>query len=598
MSFFKDKTQLKDAFDFIKNEYGENVIYSQEKLRTLLLDLAPGYQKQIRIFLNVTYNTEIVKLAHTNSNISVELIIKRIMDEVGLSELWASEAAVMLLGFFGRDIEFNSVAEKTTDELISSTTDVDSMNFETIITEVHTNSTVEPLLKRAFMFLADGDFNNAEQYCEKVLDLDPECVKAYLGKFMAENFICSEAEIASLPRNYDTSSVNLRKALAFATREENLRLNGAIAKAKKLYEQTYIHLKLPQKTFKEISLRLSCGERHSSILLLDGRIIGTGGKNNHKLYNFSDVNNAATLTDEFNSRDNPFVNFFTYSTISGNAMEIRENGWNDGKVQCFTPLSYKWSNIKKVACQYHHSVGLKSDGTVVASGDNCDNSCNVSDWTDIVDIACGDNHTVGLKSDGTVVACGAKKYYDNDHWYEVECDYGQCQVDDWKDISIICCNNQSTIGVKTDGTVCVAGAILKDRFHDAVCAGWTDIIGISASHSHVVGVKSNGTVVACGSNDNGQCNVSSWRNIVAVACGSYHTIGIRNDGAILSTGRSDDNQCDIKDYRFFFDKNAEKQYYDALFEKRRSAHRCQYCGGTFKGFFSSRCTYCGKEKDY
>ena len=43
-----------------------------------------------------------------------------------------------------------------------------------------------PLLKRAFLFLEDGDWQEADAYCEKVLDVDPENAQAYLGKLMAE----------------------------------------------------------------------------------------------------------------------------------------------------------------------------------------------------------------------------------------------------------------------------------------------------------------------------------------------------------------------------------------------------------------------------
>jgi len=43
-----------------------------------------------------------------------------------------------------------------------------------------------PLLKRAFIFLEDGDFKNADKYLEKVLDENPECGEAYLGKLMKE----------------------------------------------------------------------------------------------------------------------------------------------------------------------------------------------------------------------------------------------------------------------------------------------------------------------------------------------------------------------------------------------------------------------------
>ena len=57
-----------------------------------------------------------------------------------------------------------------------------------------------------------------------------------------------------------------------------------------------------------------------------------------------------------------------------------------------------------------HTVGLKSDGTVVAVGNDRHPQLNVSDWTDIVQVSAGEGHTVGLKSDGTVVAAGYNKY--------------------------------------------------------------------------------------------------------------------------------------------------------------------------------------------
>ena len=65
-----------------------------------------------------------------------------------------------------------------------------------------------------------------------------------------------------------------------------------------------------------------------------------------------------------------------------------------------------------------HTVGLKTDGTVVAVGWNAFGQCNVYGWTNITQIAVNGDHTVGVKSDGTVVAVG-----DNT--------YGQCDVGDW-----------------------------------------------------------------------------------------------------------------------------------------------------------------------
>jgi hypothetical protein len=51
-------------------------------------------------------------------------------------------------------------------------------------------------------------------------------------------------------------------------------------------------------------------------------------------------------------------------------------------------------------------VGLRSDGTVVAVGDNEVGQCDVGDWTDVIQVEAGRWYTVGVKSDGTLIAVG------------------------------------------------------------------------------------------------------------------------------------------------------------------------------------------------
>ena len=51
------------------------------------------------------------------------------------------------------------------------------------------NASLTPLLKRMLMFLEDGEWSSADEYCEKILDIDPECSKAYIGKLMAKAHI-------------------------------------------------------------------------------------------------------------------------------------------------------------------------------------------------------------------------------------------------------------------------------------------------------------------------------------------------------------------------------------------------------------------------
>ena len=56
----------------------------------------------------------------------------------------------------------------------------------TITSTAAAGATVESLLKRAEMFLDDGDWDSADEYCEKVLDITPENAQAYLYKLMVE----------------------------------------------------------------------------------------------------------------------------------------------------------------------------------------------------------------------------------------------------------------------------------------------------------------------------------------------------------------------------------------------------------------------------
>ncbi|MCM1188382.1 MAG: toll/interleukin-1 receptor domain-containing protein [bacterium] len=59
------------------------------------------------------------------------------------------------------------------------------------------------LLKRAFLFLEDGDFAKGDEYCERVLNLDPESGEAYLGKLMAQLKIRKREGLAQNPNTLE-----------------------------------------------------------------------------------------------------------------------------------------------------------------------------------------------------------------------------------------------------------------------------------------------------------------------------------------------------------------------------------------------------------
>ena len=130
----------------------------------------------------------------------------------------------------------------------------------------------------------------------------------------------------------------------------------------------------------------------------------------------------------------------------------------------------------RIAAGKFHTVGVKSDGTVLATGDNRFHQCEVSSWTNITQVAAGTIHTVGLRSDGTVVACG-----DNS--------VDQCEV-----------------------------------------SSWTDIVAVAAAAYDTIGLRSDGTVVACGMHAD---KVSGWHGATLVAGGSYSLACLYDQGAML-----------------------------------------------------------------
>jgi alpha-tubulin suppressor-like RCC1 family protein len=204
-----------------------------------------------------------------------------------------------------------------------------------------------------------------------------------------------------------------------------------------------------------------------------------------------------------------------------------------------------WTDIVAVSQGYFHTVGLRSDGTVVGIGDNTGGCVSgLAGWTDIVDVSAGDFSTVGLKSDGTVVTAGGNGW-------------GECNVSGWTDIVDVSSGEDVTIGLKSDGTCLGTGY----NWHGQCdVSGWTDIVAVSTDGNHTVGLKSNGTVVATGSNGWGECNVSGWTDIVAVSAGENHTVGVRSDGTCVATGLNDYGQCNVSGWHDIVGISAAREH--------------------------------------
>ena len=114
------------------------------------------------------------------------------------------------------------------------------------------NTSTAPLLRRAFIFLEDGDWIKADEFCEQVLNIEPENAQAYLGKLMAEMHIHRQEDLSNLEKPFDDNG-NYQKAVRFADaelsetlrnyistineRNENARLTGIYANTIKAMDE-------------------------------------------------------------------------------------------------------------------------------------------------------------------------------------------------------------------------------------------------------------------------------------------------------------------------------------------------------------------------
>jgi len=174
------------------------------------------------------------------------------------------------------------------------------------------------------------------------------------------------------------------------------------------------------------------------------------------------------------------------------------------------------SRVVAIAAGGNHTVGLRADGTVVATGSNSHGQLDVDGWRDIIVVAAGNTHSVGLRTDGTVVAVGSSP--------------SQQDIANWRDIVAVSASGSRTYGIRSDGSVVTTGV------GSNVLDGWRDIVDVTADTigQWSLGLRADGTVVRDNPHSRGfaRNDPAGWRNISAVSASSTHVVGLRTDGTL------------------------------------------------------------------
>ena len=417
-----------------------------------------------------------------------------------------------------------------------------------VVTANPASATVESLLKRAFMFLEDGNWQSADEYAEKVLDIDPENGEAYLVKAMVALQVRRRpvlAEIADFEYNANTA-----KALRYGTESLINEINGYIAACRKANEEEaakqraeknrrVLLLSERRKQLLPLQKRIAIGSFFALGLKTDGTVISTKYTGEKRFYyGQCDVSKWKDIV--------------AIAIGGSHSLGLKANGTVVSTKYTGLSMNYygqcdvsKWKDIVAIETGAEFSLGLKADGTVVAVGLNEHGQCDVSGWTDIVAIAAGSNHSLGLKADGTVVAVGSNQH-------------GQCDVSGWTDIIAISAGPNHTLGLKADGTVVSSEYTGDQRLNLGQCnvSGWTNIVAIAAMGWHSLGLKADGTVVSSEYTGDqtfnyGQCNVSGWADIVAIVTDGWHSLGLKADGTVLAEGKNHIILNEIRSWKLF-----------------------------------------------
>lgn len=177
-----------------------------------------------------------------------------------------------------------------------------------------------------------------------------------------------------------------------------------------------------------------------------------------------------------------------------------------------------------IATGWSHTVALKSDGSVVAWGDNYFGQTTVpAGLTGVTAISAGAYHTVALKSNATLVAWGNDGFRQS--WVPPEI----------TGVIAISTGHFHNVALRSNGTVVAWGR--GDDGQTTVPEGLSGVTAIAAGGDHSVALKSNGTVVAWGYNGAGQTNVpAGLTGVTTIAAGANHTLALKSNGTVVAWG--------------------------------------------------------------
>lgn len=251
-----------------------------------------------------------------------------------------------------------------------------------------------------------------------------------------------------------------------------------------------------------------------------------------RAYTGTRIVSAWGKADQVTSVSIPFGQGGVFTAISAgpsHSLALKSDGTVVGTGDYYATPPAGLSGVTAIAAGYMHNLALKSDGTVVAWGYNASGQTTIpAGLSGVTAIAAGDFHSLALKSDGTVIGWGQNNS-------------GQINIpNSLSGVTAIAASNSSSFALKSDGTVIGWGNSVL-----SVPDGLTGVTAIALSSSpgaqHALALKSDGTVVGWGYASYGQTSIpAGLSGVTAIATGYSHSLALKSDGTVVSWGKVHD----------------------------------------------------------
>ena len=208
-----DSKNLESTLIYMRKVWGTEVFLNPEQVYSFLSDLAPELKNERKMVERLSRNgilSDFINNSQEDVSTQKRLLVKFTDTLINTEYVQADIAAEYLkimVSVFGWKVEVSK------EELLEQSSKPKELKTP-ILTSVSSPGDDSPMLRRAFLFLEDGDFSKADQYFEKVLDHEPENARAYLGKLMVEQCVQRQEDLMNCRQSF-ANSKNYQKAVRF-----------------------------------------------------------------------------------------------------------------------------------------------------------------------------------------------------------------------------------------------------------------------------------------------------------------------------------------------------------------------------------------------